>query len=81
MGRRWFGGGESGERGIVASGTFCGKEIYAKAQSRKGAKRKEMEMTENEIAKIVVDTIVIDFDVEFIRDGIRIVNGLSEDQP
>ncbi|MGO8747283.1 MAG: hypothetical protein ACLQNE_14960 [Thermoguttaceae bacterium] len=40
-----------------------------------------MEMTENEIAKIVVDTIVIDFDVEFIRDGIRIVNGLSEDQP
>jgi hypothetical protein len=54
-----------------------------------------MNMTENEIAKIVVDAAycihvsarplrdldaVTNFDAEFIRDGIRVVNGLPEDQ-
>jgi hypothetical protein len=42
---------------IAAIGRFSGKGIYAKAQSREGAKREERktDITENEIAKIVVD--------------------------
>jgi hypothetical protein len=42
---------------IAAIGRFSGKGIYAKAQSRKGAKREERktDVTGNEVAKIVVD--------------------------
>ena len=38
-----------------------GEGIYAKAPSRKGAKKEEeMNMTENEIAKIFVDVVYIE---------------------
>jgi hypothetical protein len=44
--------------GKWAMGRFCGKAIYAKPPSRKGAEKEEkMNMTENEIAKIVMDAV------------------------
>jgi hypothetical protein len=66
------GGRESPEKGALRK--------VAKPQRRKESRQsRRSEMTENEIAKL---GFVMNFDSEYIRDGIRrVVNGLPEEEP